>query len=146
MHDINGKCISIIYSMYSKAKSCVKTNNSLSDFFSSQTGVRQGENLSRLLFSIFLNDLSQFMSSKFDGLDTMSMATFEALSDNDIEVYLRIFLLLYADDTVLLAESQSELQKALNFMYDYCQLWDLHVNEDKTKVVILGKTKAKKCT
>ena len=127
--------------MYSKAKSCVKTNNTLSNFFSSSTGVRQGENLSPVLFSIFLNDLTQFMSTKFEGLAAMSMATFKGLSDDDVDVYLRIFLLLYADDTVLLAESQIELQRALDAMYDYCCLWDLHVNESKTKVVVFTKRK-----
>ena len=73
------------------------------------------------------------MSTKFEGLTTMSKATFKCLSDDDVEVYLRIFLLLYAGDTVLFAESSTELQKVLDAMFDYCQAWDLHVNEDKTK-------------
>ena len=58
------------------------------------------------------------MSTKFEGLATMSRATCNYLSDEDIDVYLKIFLLLYADDTLLLAESHSELQKALNAMKD----------------------------
>lgn len=49
-------------------------------------------------------------------------------------MYLRIYLLLYADDTVLLAESATDLQLALYAMYDYCNLWDLNVNEDSFKV------------
>ena len=81
------------------------------------------------------------MSTKFEGLVSMSKATYECLSDDVMEVYLRIFLLLYADDTVLLAESSSDLQNALIAMYDYCKLWDLQVNEDKTKVVVFSKSK-----
>ena len=140
-HGIDGRCIKIMYNMYSKAKSCVKVNNVLSNFFTSNVGVRQGENLSPILFSVFLNDLSQFMSTKFEGLATMSKMTFDYLSTDDVDVYLRLFLLLYADDTVLLAENANELQKSLNAMYDYCSTWDLDVNEDKTKIAIFSKRK-----
>jgi hypothetical protein len=96
-HNINGKCLGIIYNMYSK----VKVNCELTSFFSSFTGVRQGENRSPILFSIFLNDLSEFVSNKYTGLVNISNATLECLSDDVIDVYVKLFLLLYADDTVL---------------------------------------------
>ena len=56
-------------------------------------------------------------------------------------MYLRLYLLLYADDTVILAESKVELQTALNAMYLYCKTWNLEVNASKTKAVILNKHK-----
>jgi hypothetical protein len=118
--------------MYDKAKSCVKVNNELSDIFSSNTGVRQGENLSPILFSLYLNDLTSSMK----GLSTISSATVNCLSDNTVDVYLKLYLLLYADDTTLLAVNKLDLQNGLNAMYDYCKLWDLNVNEDKTKTVV----------
>ena len=41
-----------------------------SDFFASHVGVRQGENLSPLLFALFLNDLDTFFTKqKWDTLD-----------------------------------------------------------------------------
>jgi hypothetical protein len=46
--------------MYNDIKSCVQYNGSQSEFFPCLTGVRQGENLSPFLFSIFLNDLEDF--------------------------------------------------------------------------------------
>jgi hypothetical protein len=49
---------------------------------------------------------------------------------------------LYADDTILLAENKLNLQNGLNAMYDYCKLWDLNVNEDKTKIVVFNSRKS----
>ena len=40
---------------------------------------------------------------------------------------------MYADDTVLLAESPEELHTSLNTMKDYCSMFDLEINMDKTK-------------
>ena len=48
---------------------------------------------------------------------------------------MNIFLLLYADDTVLMAETPEDLQKQLNIFHDYCLAWKLKVNIDKTKIV-----------
>ena len=60
---VKGKCFKIIYNMYNDIKSCVQYNGSQSEFFPCLTGVRQGENLSPFLFSIFLNDLEDFFQT-----------------------------------------------------------------------------------
>ena len=52
-------------------------------------------------------------------------------------------MLLYADDTVLLAESAEELQAALNAMFLYCKTWNLSVNSTKTKVIVFEKSNYK---
>ena len=59
----------------------------------------------------------------------------EILSDDDMELFIKIFVLLYADDTVVLAESPSRLQ-TLNSVYEYCKFCKLQVNTSKTKIVI----------
>ena len=55
--NITGKILPIIKNMYNKSKSCVSTNGTKSTNFPCQMGVRQGGNLSPLLFSIYLSDL-----------------------------------------------------------------------------------------
>ena len=128
----------IINSMYNNAKSCVRQGSSCSNFFQSNVGVRQGENLSPVLFAIFLNDLVEFMSHAYNGLYDISIAA-RLLDTDEVSVYFRLYLLLYADDTVILAESAPELQASLNAMYLYCQTWKLQVNISKTKVVIFSR-------
>ena len=140
-NNIDGKMFKIIHNMYANAKSCVKLGHLKSATFSSNVGVRQGENLSPILFSIFLNDLTEFISHAYDGLTNVNDMAKNLLSDDDIEVYLRLYILLYADDTVIFAESDQELQAALNAMFLYCKSWDLEVNPSKTKITIFSNRK-----
>ena len=39
---------------------------------------------------------------------------------------------MYADDTVLFANSKQNLQKCLNGLEQYCEKWKLKINTDKT--------------
>ena len=60
-------------------------------------------------------------------------------SDNDyVSVLIRLVVLLYADDTVILASNENDLQYTLDKFFDYCQTWKLRVNINKTKVLIFG--------
>ena len=140
-NNIDGKIFKIVHNLYANAKSCVRIGNSKSTFFSSNIGVRQGENLSPILFSIYLNDLSEFISHAYSGLNDISSMSSILLSNNDLEVYFKLYILLYADDTVLFAESEAELQSALNAMFLYCKSWDLEVNPAKTKITIFANRK-----
>ena len=40
----------------------------------------------------------------------------------EVVVFLKLHLLLYADDTVILAETPNDLQISLNSMAEYCRL------------------------
>ena len=61
---VDGRILTIIKDMYRKAKSCVKTGNVCSDYFYCYSGVRQAENLSPVLFAIYLNDLQEYMAER----------------------------------------------------------------------------------
>ncbi len=50
---------------------------------------------------------------------------------------------LYADDTIVLAESAADLQRALDALREYCTFWGLEVNVTKTKVVIISRGKVR---
>lgn len=135
---VNGNIIRILYNLYDQAKSCVKKGGKISDFFKCNAGVRQGENLSPFLFAVYLNDFERFLRKYYFGLTHVSIAVKRELSDNDIELYVKLFVLLYADDTIVLAESELELQAALNAVSVYCKDNDLTVSLTKTKVIIFS--------
>ena len=65
---------------------------------------------------------------------------FETLSD-EIEqgYYVKLFVIMYVDDTALVVKSTSNLQNILNLFQEYCIKWKLKVNIDKTKVIIFSK-------
>ena len=123
--------------MYKNIKSCVFANGQISSSFPCETGVRQGENLSPVLFSIFLNDLELHLRT--NGSTGISLS-----SDFNETIWLNILIMLYADDTVLLSDSALGLQNTLNNFQEYCHQWHLKDNLEKTKVVIFGAKKTDK--
>ena len=116
-YELNGKLFRVIYNMYDTANSCIELGNELSDFFNCNIGVRQGENLSPLLFALFINNFNVTISQSYSGLQIFST---NKLYDFDIDVQLKLFSLLYADDTIVMAESELELQSDLNAVHEYC--------------------------
>ena len=92
--------------------------------------------MSPLLFSIYLNDLEQFLSQS----GNVNGVT---CSSNNIEecahILLKLFVMLYADDTVILAETADDLQNALTQYSWYCDRWKLSINNSKTKIVIFAR-------
>ena len=138
--EINGNIITVIYNMYKNAKSCVKQQTLISGLFACDMGVRQGENLSPFLFAIFLNDFELYLSQKYSGLTKINSLC-SILGDEDIEFFINMYVLLYADDTLILAESPVQLQLAMHAASDYCLKWDLKINLSKTKVVIFSRGK-----
>ena len=129
---VNGIFFRIVYSLYQNIKSCIVFSGSQSSVFQSYCGVHQGENLSPALFSLFLNDLEDFLNAHHcEGISV-------DYTDEDIRLYLKILILLYADDTVIFGTDPHSFQDNLNIFYEYCQLWELNINYNKTKIMILG--------
>lgn len=108
--------------MYTNVKSCVKHNGEISLYFNSYPGLMQGEVLSPVLFSLYVNDFEMnFIEENCPSCELQM---------------LNIFLLMYADDTVIFAESKTELEKLLSSLKVYTDKWQLEVNVEKTKIVV----------
>ena len=134
----------LIYNLYQNTKACVKLNNRISSSFNCNIGVRQGDNLSPLLFSLFINDFETFLSDKYNGLRGLDILFTEATQNDEFETMLKLYILLYADDTIVMAEKPEDLQMALNAVGNYCEQWKLQVNVNKTKIIKFSKRKSKK--
>ena len=91
--------------MYDMAKSCVRQNNLMSEYFVCNIGVRQGDNMSPLLFALFINDISKYIEGKYRGLSINNW--YPTLLDNHISM----FVLLYADGTIVLAKMRVNYRK-----------------------------------
>ena len=62
-------------------------------------------------------------------------------AENELMIFVKILLFLYADDTILLSESSEDLQRMLNTFGQYCEDWKLNVNIEKTKILIFSRGK-----
>ena len=117
---VNGKFYNAIKSLYQAPSACVQLNEYRTGWFSQQFGVKQGDILSPTLFAIYVNDLA--LQIKASGLGI-------TVDDQNVGI------LLYADDIVLLAEHESDLQLMLNIAAEWCWKWRLEANQGKTQIV-----------
>ncbi len=146
------KIINLIKNMYNKIRLCVRrsfSQMSPEDFenklneeynehdtlepnkensnpdFTSFSGVFQGECLSPFLFSMFVNDISEYLAD-----------------NNEVGIYINeicITALLFADDMIIFSKCRDGLQRGLDALKDYCDLWGLEVNKNKTKCLAFKK-------
>ena len=86
---------------------------------------QQGDPSSPLLSMLFINDIVQNINVGLDQIFTIDD--------------LQLFLMLYADDVVVLAKSSEVLQSILYDIESYCTLWGLNINTAKTKAMVFEK-------
>ncbi len=97
----------------------------MTELFPCDLGVLQGECLSPLFFALFLNDLESYLENNGGGFIELNGQ--------------RFYILLYADDCVLLSENAEGLQKSLDLLGQYCDEQKLVVNLKKSNVLVFRK-------
>ena len=126
-HGINGKFFNALKNLYKSDYCCVKIGEKITKRFVANQGVKQGSILSPLLFNIFVSDMPDIFSSpeckpvRLNNLRTLGH-------------------ILWADDLVLMSESDTGLQKMLSNLTDYSSNNQLVINIDKTKAMIFNKS------
>ena len=96
---ISQQTLTILQSMYSKAMSSLKLPyHEVTDQFHCEIGVRQGCNLSPLLFTLFISGLETELAKNKMGTRLWNRP---------------IDLLMYADDIVLTSSSEEGFRKSL---------------------------------
>ena len=122
--------IKLIKNMYDKTSQSLKINNETTRCFRTYKGVKQGCILSPRLFNIFLNDLPEIFDNS---CNPVNLGTDQ-----------KINCLMYADDLIILSESEEGLQECMHKLDKYTDKWGLKINIDKTKVMIIQKGGRKK--
>ena len=117
---INGNFYSAIKALYTDTRSRIQVNDRMTSWFTVDQGVRQGDSLSPTLFSLYLNDLAVAIKNMNSGVYVGGK---------------NISILLYADDIVLLAPTENELQKMLSYVNIWCNKWGMKINSSKTQIV-----------
>ena len=113
--------------MYCKALARVKLNSfHATESFKCKKGVRQGCNLSPLLFNLFLRGLEVQLAKNQAGVP-LGEATLDTL--------------MFADDIILPSTSADGLKKHIKTLEYFCNEWNLTINTDKTKTCTFGTRK-----
>ena len=123
-YGIEGPFLNIIINMYMDVRFSVKLEGGITESFSSSSGVKQGCILSPSLFSLYINDMCKYFDTSCDAV---------TLGHNPISC------LMYAADLVMISKSMSGLQSCINKLAQFCEVRDLTINTDKTKVIVFNK-------
>ncbi|OMJ15458.1 RNA-directed DNA polymerase from mobile element jockey [Smittium culicis] len=118
---IGGKLLNMIKGIYDAPKIAVRVGNEVSNPTEYLCGVRQGCPASPILFDFFIKDIFRNIRGvRVPGLTS------------------RIPVLLFADDSVLLAESSVDLQDSLNTITVWSDIWEMAVNASKCGIMTIS--------
>jgi hypothetical protein len=120
---LNGKDIKLIVNLYWTQKAYIQLEQDLSGEIMIKRGVRQGCVLSPCLFNLYTEMI-------FRHIEEMEGVIVGGVSINNLR---------YADDTVLLAESEESLQDIMNEVNIAGKTFNMKMNAKKTKTMIITK-------
>ena len=118
--DIDGKDISLIRNLYWNQKAYMRTEDGLSSEIHIKRGGRQVCVLSLCLFNLYTENI-------FGAMNTDKGIHIGGTTINNLR---------YADDTVLLAETEEDLQEILNEVNRIGKMFNMKMNGKKTKTTV----------
>ena len=121
------KIVKIIRAIYSCVQCCVRWEAKLPEFFECHLGVKQGRLLSPLIFSLLISEVANVIRKN-------GQHGIQLIPEQD-----EIFLLLFADDIVLLSSTPTGLQNQINSLEKASSSLGLVVNLEKLKSLYLEK-------
>lgn len=117
---ISSRLINVLRSYYNGTNARVWNGNEFSKTYETNKGVRQGCIVSPMLYNLYTDDIEETLG----GGITIGGTNIRTLA--------------YADDVAILAETPERLQMMINRLREYCEMNQMKINAEKTKVVIFN--------
>jgi len=127
IYGVGGPLLNGIKAFYKEASACVRVDGEMSESFNIRVGVRQGCVMSPWLFNVYMDGVIREMKAKLGKVGAK-------LNVEGEDWWL--ITSLFADDSVLMAESEKELQKIVDEFNNVCKRRKLKVNVGKSKVMV----------
>lgn len=119
---VDGKFLRVLRALYEVHRSQIRIGDDLSDLFDIAIGTKQGDTLSPVLFDVFVNDLVADLNES--GLGLMLPVSRRVLR-----------VLLFADDIVITASSEDELQRMLDVVSMWGRKWRMEFGVQKCGIL-----------
>ena len=120
---MDSKDMRVITNLYWNQRACIRNNNEVSDFAEIKRGVRQGCILSSSLFNLY----TECIFKSIEGMPGIN------ISGNIVNN------LRYADDTVLIADNEQDLQNIVDTIHRQSKEFGLDMNVKKTKAMVISR-------
>ena len=127
IYGVGGRLLRAVQSMYAGSKACVRVGSEMSEWFSVRVGLRQGCVMSPWLFNLYIDGVVREVNARVFGRGLK-------LIDNDKNEW-ELNQLLFADDTVVVADSEEKLCQLVSEFGRVCKRRKLRVNVGKSKVM-----------
>ena len=127
LHGVGGKLLKAFQNFNVDSKACVRIGNEISEGFSVNVGVLQGCVLLPWLFNLYMDDVVREVEARTLGRGTL-------LVGDGVEKW-EVSQLLFADDTVLAADSKKKLERLVEEFGRVCRTRQLKVNVAKSNVM-----------
>lgn len=127
-----GNFLSLIINLLDNKTYKVLHNGEETESFMLTGGIPQGDSMSPTLFCLYINDLVDILHQN------------ESLTDPILINDMKIATVIYADDILLMSQSQEGIIKQIKIVQNFCLENGLKINYEKTKIMIANsKTKYK---
>ena len=124
-YGVEGRLLKAVQGLYKDSEATVKVGEEMTDWFEVQRGVRQGCPMSPWLFNIYLDRVLKEALPLFRG----------GAGLNNCQIQVTMF----ADDTVLLAESEEELKWNVEKLHEAMKKHKLKVNWSKSNTMVFSR-------
>ena len=116
-YGVQGQLLDNIRAIYANSRSAVRTTSGISDWFPVTSGVRQGCNLSPLLFVIYMDQITKEANPDPEALNE----------------------LMFADDQAMMYNDEKQLQDHTDRLNASCENYDMKISVSKTEVMTVSR-------